>query len=420
MKEFWNAQRCFNIAKVLIPVIILMFIFATICFAYYRAKYTESAHGDSTDGVNRASLTSPVNFGYSKGNCAHCHEQHASIGGAEPTPPVAGGAEDFLLFSSNNPSSQTDNFCFQCHKSGSTIQTVTNYTYSRNFGGGPITFSNIYDAFNPPSGSTPSSHNLSDVLSHIVSRGGGFTSDVNACVVCHDPHIAQKQFPVASSGSKGGVFTSIRRAIDYQGNPGNLWGDENNTSSGSLNELTSEATSLYKAPCYTGGAWPCSDAVNGPFEPANDGVSDGSNLPNYYNLCMNNCHERADVTSTERGGNLRQIDWSSNPPLGDEHGQKYDSGFSIYGSRVNPYVGADTNYVLTCTDCHEPHGSQNEWLLRTTVNGTNVSVVTNNCWLNFCSACHNITSHSGTPWNNTTCDCYSSGNCHRHGRLSMF
>lgn len=43
--------------------------------------YLDSAHGNSTYGVNRSSIST---FGYSKGNCVHCHEQHASIGGAEP------------------------------------------------------------------------------------------------------------------------------------------------------------------------------------------------------------------------------------------------------------------------------------------------------------------------------------------------
>jgi len=412
MEKLWNAQGSFKPISMLILVLILLLVFAALSFAYYRAKYTESAHGDATNGVNRSSLSSPP-FEYSIGNCAHCHEQHASIGGAEPTPPTEAGAEEFLLFYTNNPSSQDDNFCFQCHKSGSVIQSVTNYTYSKNFGGGPSTFTNIYDAFNPPSGGTPSSHNLSDVLNHAVSRGGGFTTDTNACVVCHDPHIAQRQIPVASSG-KGGVLTSIRRPVDYQDRPGNLWGDENNVSSGSLNELTNEATSLYKAPCYTGGTWPCPDAVNGPFEPANNNVSDGSNLPNYYNLCMNNCHQDADVTSTERGRNLLAINWGG-PATGDHHGGNHSDGFSAFGSTVAPYGNPNTNYALSCTDCHEPHGSQNEWLLRTTVNGTNVSVVTNNCWLNFCSACHNITTVHTFPWDNTTCNCYQAGTCHRHG-----
>lgn len=405
MNEFLNVRRYLKTANILIIIITLIIISTTLTFAYYRAKYTESAHGDTNNGVNRSSLSF---FGYSIGNCAHCHEQHSMIGGQEPTP--TGGPDEYLLFYPNNPSSQNDNFCFQCHKSGSTIQSVTNYTYSTNFGGGTQTFTNIYDAFNPATGSTPSSHNLSDVLSHAISRSGGFTSDNNACVVCHDPHIAQRQYPVTSSG-RGGVYTSIRRLYDYQNNPGNLWGDEDSTSG--LNERMRDYTNNYQAPCYRTGTWPCPDAVNGPFEPANNNISDGSNLPNYRNFCLNNCHRRSNVTSTERGRNLIQVDWSSS---GDEHGVA-DTGGSI-GSCLNPYVNCDNsgvNFVLSCTDCHEPHGSQNEWLLRTTVNGTNVSVPGANQWLNFCSACHTISQHTA-PWNSST-DCNSNGICHQHGQF---
>jgi len=393
MKKRWNSLVSFKPVKVVILMLILLFIFATVAFAYYRAKYTESAHENTSYGVNRPSIAF---FEYARGNCAHCHEQHAMIGGEEPTPPAEAGPEEFMLFYSNNPSSQDDNFCFQCHKSGSTIQSVTNYTYSKNFGGGPSTFTNIYDAFNPPSGGTPSSHNLSDVLNHTVSRGGGFTSDTNACVVCHDPHIAQRQIPVASSGMKGGVYTSIRRPVDYQSYPSNLWGDEDAATSG-LNERMRDYTANYQAPYFLGG-------IN--YEPANNTTYDGSNLPNYVNFCTNNCHSRSDVYSTERSRNLISIDWSTH-----QHGGAHNGGSN--GASIAPYTNAATNYRLSCTDCHEPHGSQNEWLLRTTVNGTNVSVTASNQWWYFCSACHTFNQHTA-PWGPTT-DCNNSGICHRHG-----
>jgi hypothetical protein len=62
-------------------------------------------------------------------------------------------------------------------------------------------------------------------------------------------------------------------------------------------------TNKYQAPYYVGG-------VN--FEPANDDISNGSNLPNFYNFCMSQCHTRADVYSTEHSRNLTKIDhWRS-------------------------------------------------------------------------------------------------------------
>lgn len=59
--------------------------------------YLNSAHGNYSPGygVLRTSLSTPPND-YGRGNCAHCHEQHASIGGAEPDP--TGGPDKYALF----------------------------------------------------------------------------------------------------------------------------------------------------------------------------------------------------------------------------------------------------------------------------------------------------------------------------------
>jgi hypothetical protein len=315
--------------------------------------------------------------------------------------PLHGGQ----LFAENNPSSQTDNFCFQCHRGGTgSVQVggITNYTYSKNFGGGSQTFTTIYDAFNPTTGATPSSHNLSDVLSHAESRDTGFTDNTNACVVCHDPHVSQRNYPVTLSG-KGGVYTAIRRTADYADNPTNLWGDD-------VNERMKDYTNNYQAPYFVGGS-----LINKIYEPANNDVADGRNLPDYVDFCMTACHVRSDVYSTTYGRNLLIINWGS---TGDHHGKNWDSGTSGLGATIAPYGNAGTNYVLSCTDCHEPHGSQNEWLLRTTVNGTNVSVPGPYQWLNFCKACHTINQHTA-PWGPTT-NCYNAGVCHAHSRPTMF
>ena len=57
--------------------------------------YLDSAHGDNNYGVNRSGASGfPTD--YPEGFCAHCHEQHASIGGSEPSP--TGGPSDYLLF----------------------------------------------------------------------------------------------------------------------------------------------------------------------------------------------------------------------------------------------------------------------------------------------------------------------------------
>lgn len=355
--------------------------------------YADSAHGNSTYGVNRSGT------GYEIGSCAHCHDVFDSD--------ICGNDTYGLkLFASNDdPASQTDNFCFQCHKGTGSVQVggFTNNTYSTNFGGGTATFTNIYDAFNPTTGDSPSSHNLADVLNHAVGRGLGFTNETNACLVCHDQHLAQRNYPVVSSGL-GGVLTAIRRTADFNSPPVNLWGDEDATSG--FNERMVDLTNSYQAPNYVGGS---------NYEPANDGTADGSNLPNFVNFCTNNCHGRTDVYSTERTATLTQIDWTVD---GDQHGRNHDDGGMGY--TVAPYGDGGKNYVLSCTDCHEPHGAENEWLLRTCVNGKdNISVPASGKgkWWDFCTACHVLTNgtdmyHKPEPTSPNGCP-----DCHYHGHV---
>ncbi|HDL98909.1 MAG TPA: hypothetical protein ENH16_04925, partial [Desulfobacteraceae bacterium] len=52
--------------------------------------YLNSVHGNNTIGVNRSTMAAA---GYARGNCAHCHEQHASVNGSTP----AGGPYPFTL-----------------------------------------------------------------------------------------------------------------------------------------------------------------------------------------------------------------------------------------------------------------------------------------------------------------------------------
>jgi len=387
-------NRKFNIPCSFLVLLVLagalLFLAYGEVVAYYNSKYTESAHGNSSSGVRRKAGTSTAD--YPRGNCAHCHEQHASIEGTSHTP------YDFGLFYPNNPTSQDDNFCFQCHKGIGSVQVdgITNYTYSKTFGGGAATFTTIYDALNPSSGGTPSSHNLADVQSHAIGRDIGFTSDNNACVVCHDVHYAQQNYPVTLSGY-GGVKTAISRPLDYNGAPRNLWGDDDST--GGYNERMSDYTAKYQAPYYAGGT---------NYEPANNASSDGSNLPNYRNFCMNNCHTLGSVYSTERNSDLTNLDWGTE---GDYHGKDANGLSDSGGWTIAPYTDDDTkNYVLCCTDCHEPHGSTNEWLLRTCVNGKdNISITEPGLWYEFCSACHLVREFGSN--HETYVDC---SGCHGH------
>jgi hypothetical protein len=98
---------------------VFLFVLLIIQKAYVQPPppstpaYTISAHGNTSYGVNRTGLNTPINFGYSIGNCAHCHEQHTSIGGSEPAP-AGGSPSKYELFSISVDESfidQSDNFC---------------------------------------------------------------------------------------------------------------------------------------------------------------------------------------------------------------------------------------------------------------------------------------------------------------------
>ena len=82
--------------------------------------YRNTLHGNATSGADRADpvlglKVSPKLESYSKGNCAHCHEQHASIEGAEPEP-VSGAASPFALFQNNYGVGGKNTVCFYCHE----------------------------------------------------------------------------------------------------------------------------------------------------------------------------------------------------------------------------------------------------------------------------------------------------------------
>ncbi len=347
-------------------------------------EISDPAHRSPLYGVNR------LDAGYDIGDCAHCHDTFDES---------TCGVNELMLFAPNNPTSQTDNFCFQCHDSASSVQAVTNNDYGSTFGGGNANSTNIKDAFNfglPNQASTTgSSHNLSDVQSHAISMGLGFTSDTNACVVCHDPHYAQQNTGVDPHPS-GGVKTAIRLPSKYASDSTELFGDEIG-GGGSGSEMMSDYTAKYRAPYYKNGG--------DNYEPANNGTYNGDNLPNFRRFCLNYCHGRNDVYSTDHDRNLDKIDWAN-----QHHGKTHVGGEFCCGAAIAPYTDKDYNYVMACTDCHETHGSPNEWLLRTCVNGIEVSIPGPGRFWYFCQACHTLNQH-WAPWNDEL-DC---SQCHNHG-----
>lgn len=361
--------------------------------------YLDSAHGNTTYGVKR---TDTSTLEYARGNCAHCHEQHASIDGEEPVP-VGGVANDYLLFAPNN-SSQTQNVCFDCHQSGGYQSggISINRSYSYNFGGysGAGSYDNtIKDAFSHAEAMTGSSHYLPDFVTQVLGRtmqnadGEYWTlpANLNPCDACHNPHIAQR--------NAGSPYDATKSAISRPSDHENRWGDD-------ASERISASYSDYQAPYW----WGSSTS----FEPANNTTSDGSNLPDYVRLCTD-CHNQYNTinsTNPNLEGSpraIRKLSWKISAAGVNPDGHGELDGAGIFYATA-PY-GAGSNKTLNCTDCHEPHGSPNNiFLIRTSINKAAVSMpdTSNGSYQNLCySACHYRATHA---WDRGWCQ-----NCHYHG-----
>ena len=216
-------------------------------------------------------------------------------------------------------------------------------------------------------------------------------------MVCHNPHTAQDNYPVTVYETLGGVNTAIRRPLHYQDYSSNLWGDEDYSHSG-FDERKHDLSPDYQAPYYLGKT---------SYEPAGDDTYDGSNLPNFGRFCYD-CHEYSNVYSQEHGRNLCALNFNSSAHLGVSAN---GGGFGILEA---PYSEASRGvYILSCTDCHEPHGSTNECLLRETVNGTSgIDIPSSEQWYYWCGACHNLSSH---PVIYPEAHCGNSVGCHLSG-----
>ncbi len=349
---------------------------ASVCFLLLlpphpavAGPYALSAHGNSGYGVERADLAGT----YNQGNCAHCHEQHASIGGNEPTPDdnaPAGFALFHATFNSSKthaPYEKSDLFCFYCHSdiSGESIQAnagndMKNYDYSYTFGGSSVLIDgrlvdDILETFNWPSyqsAGTGSNHNLLGLQDYAKANfATWFTNRSDPCAACHNPHIARR--------NKANLFDAAYSAISLPSAHDEHWGDE-------PDEQMSDYSNTYLAPI----------AVGGSFEPVGSTNPGGDLIPDYNTFCLE-CHgtSAAQISSRNHGTTLSPIDWTSPGgdlvSAGDKHGTNVATGDI---DTKAPYNNA-FNIVLSCCDCHEPHGSPYDYLVRRSINGETVGAV---------------------------------------------
>ena len=130
--------------------------------AAVAGTYTASAHGDSASGVSgRAS-------GYATGNCAHCHDQHASRQAATHTPyNVLRGLSE-------------ENLCLDCHDGAPAADDISAQV-AKTYGHGPTVTG------------TSDSHTTSKLELATTSEGSAFRGALRhvECSDCHNPHEAQ-------------------------------------------------------------------------------------------------------------------------------------------------------------------------------------------------------------------------------------
>ncbi len=353
--------------------VVVAFIFLVLDVAVgICGGYLNSAHGSPAYGVARGAL---INLGVSKGNCAHCHELHGSINGTEQVP-VNGSPSPFALFSPGYVS-QTQGFCLDCHNGATTVSNdiIKNYSYSYRAGGWTNdTVTNLVDAFDDTV--MLSVHDLGDILDYLCNNTSwNFKCETSPCVGCHNPHFVQGD-PLASPDPKsatnrGWLLTRPSKhgstlSSDF------LWGDE---PSERMSAYVSSLGMIYQAPYRF--------LSTSTYEPDGSTVTDGSNLADMVSFCMD-CHS-ADFSGY--GLTNTPINWGTS---GDKHGANAaDGDLSVRAPYSSSNMGS---YVLACTDCHEPHGSPNLFLIRPEVNG-DVLIGTIQNWSSaelgyLCMRCH--------------------------------
>lgn len=397
-------------------VILLAWI---LCMTLYPSNtnsgpYLNSAHGSASYGVNRTGISST---GYSKGHCAHCHEQHASIGGSEPDP--TGGPDKYALFYTNY-NSQTDSLCLTCHTDIGSFQTggLVNRSYSYRAGAWTSDILNdVKEAFSYISPGT--SHDLDDIKTFITGKWN-YTSDSNPCNACHNPHMANgdpadSPNSTKNSGTRGWPVSRPSQH-NKDNNAWGLWGDD---AGEKMNDYTSGFQAPYRYNSTTA------------YEPDGSSTQNGSNLTDYVSLCTD-CHNNTNIIySTSLGRNLYKFSWNV---------EKHGSGSATNDSFTDvtePYQEANLGtYVLSCTDCHEPHGSSNRFLVRKGINGetatTTVTIIATpdntREWKSLCSKCHGSSveaAHHLTGLNCSTChgmrgtDFRNCLDCHYHGNTAI-
>jgi hypothetical protein len=367
MKSF-----AFNRCRWLAVCLFVVIAWGSLASPAKAGSYLVSAHGDSVNGVNSSALD--IKFAaYATGNCAHCHQMHTSIEGSEPEP-LDGPASHVLfaihkMVSTQNPYEESDNFCFYCHSN--TGPAVINQDYSSAFGGSAYGLGpqSIMAAFN-----LSSYHNLYDIWKFLQDNAifPEFGATGNPCVACHNSHLAKRNWDSGKTGFP--LLSAISKPDDHS----HLWGEIE----------TMQSYTSYEAP-YASGL---------DREPAGDFTANGTKTPDYVAFCTV-CHNTDSlltaIWSTDLSRDIKKINWDDDTALFsdiyDKHGTRSRDGTDHFREPYATASAITTNFVLSCLDCHESHGSDNVMMLRRRINGEaqEGAVISTDAMSYTCKRCHN-------------------------------
>jgi hypothetical protein len=193
------------------------------------------------------------------------------------------------------------------------------------------------------------------------TQSWNYTADSNPCIACHNPHKTKGDPANNPTGLKTNAARGwpLSRPSEHKTTKASgtwqLWGDD------AGEKMNAVYSGQYYEPFRSG---------KSTYEP--DGASTqaiGTTSVNMVALCTD-CHNSSNSIFSTELGTLRTIDWAN-----EKHGAGND------GSALHlrtPYLTGPANKVLSCADCHEPHGAPNTTLIRGGVNGGTLSAISLN------------------------------------------
>lgn len=285
---------------------------------------------------------------------------------------------------------EEEGFCYNCHK-GSNNPALEGGIENRAISG-EVLSKDIQQAFG-----LNFHHPVGDQESGHLFTVGGKSFELE-CTTCHNPHFVSGKYWEADKGVSPVTLPDFSGASSKAMGT-KVWGNEAGE----------------KMDDYAGHnpLKPPQPSLSGVYQtPVGDSFS-GSQLPDYVSFCLA-CHaEPGDSPFGFDGSNKK--DWGKST-YADPHGKgaaevpyarcptdtSCGEGNGLWprvskGRGFNTWIQtpydqekrmAGDNFVLSCTDCHEAHGSSFEALFRKTVNGA--ALPDNWNWKNLCLQCHRV------------------------------